>query len=408
MKNILSFILLAALAWCLRAEAVEKTYTVEDLVALLLQANPSLRIQERALAIDTASLRLEGRLPNPRLAAAAGSGRPLAGSEGERRLWEAGIEWTLPNPVARAHAQRGRRWQERAAQAWSAGERRQLVHEFKARLYELQSLTAKRRIQREMVADLQRVAAVVDARAAAGEALRLDSLWARSSLTLALNRQREIDALIAILDREIHADLDGSLPPGIAVREDAALPPPPPGPEELEPLLLKNPALAARRAQLAVSAAQLASGKSAWFPDLAMSFERAREVDASTWKGAIALELPVFSGSWSRLPLLRYQRQRAALEVRRQELQDRSELARRLAEITALKEALAAFDGGELAAGREAVHLAEAGLRAGELSLLHYLEARKNLLEMSVKRAELVAGLRTAHSALDVLLGGWQ
>lgn len=408
MKKAIFCFLLAALAPRLGADQAAKPYTVEELVNLLLRVNPALRIQERTLAIDAASLRLESRLANPRLAAAAGSGRPLAGGEPERRLWGVGVEWTLPNPVARAHALRGRRWQQRAAQAWSRHERRKSVHEFKARLFELQCLAAQRRIQRETTADLERVAAVVAARAAAGEALRLDALQARASLALARSRLREIDALIAALDLEIHADLDGSLPPGISVSEDGALPPPPPGLEELAPRLRDNPALESRRALLAAGGAQAAAGKSGWFPGLSLSFERAREVDATVWKGGLGVELPVFSGSWSRLPLLRYQRQRAELEVRRQELQDRGELARRLDEIAVLDQALAALDDDELAAGREAVRLAEAGLRSGELSLLHYLEARKNWQEMSMKRAELVAGLRTAHSALEALVGGWQ
>jgi hypothetical protein len=61
----------------------------------------------------------------------------------------------------------------------------------------------------------------------------------------------------------------------------------------------------------------------------------------------------------------------------------------------------------ELAVGGEAVRLAEWGLRAGELSLLHYLEARKSWHELSMKRPELVAGLRAANSALEALIGGW-
>ncbi len=402
------FLMIAALATCLGAQTAEKTYTVEELVALLFRANPSLRIQERALAIESASLRLESRLPNPHLSAAVGSGRPLAGSESERRLWGLGIDWTLPNPLARAHARRGRRWQERAAQAMSLKERWQRVHEFRTRLFDLQCLVSQRQIQGEMVAELERIAAVIDARVAAGEALRLDSLWARSTLTLARNRRREIGAMIAAIDQEVHAALDGSLPPGIAVRDDGALPPPPPALQELESRLSSNPALESRRSLLAVSNAQLSAGKSGWLPDLNLGIERAREVDASIWKGGISVELPVFSGSWSRLPLLRYQRERAELEVRRQELQDRNELARRLAEIAALSEALSALDDAELAAGREAVRLAETGLRSGELSLLHFMEARKSWLEMSLRRPELSARLRTAHSALEALLGGWQ
>lgn len=402
------FLMIAALASCLGAQAAEKTYTVEELVALLFRANPSLRIQARTLAIESASLHLENRLPNPRLSAAVGSGKPLAGGESERRIWGLGIDWTLPNPLALAHARRGRRWQERATQALSLKERWQWVHEFRTRLFDLQCLVSQRQIQGEMVDDLERIAAVVDARVAAGESLRLDSLWARSTLTLARNRQREIGALIAAINQEIHTSLDGSLPSGIAVRDDGTLPPPPPALQELESRLRSNPALETQRSLLAMSNAQLSAGKSAWLPDLNLGIERAREVDASVWKGGISVELPVFSGPWSRLPLLRYQRERAELEVRRQELRDRDELARRLAEIAALNEALTALDSTEMTAGREAVRLAEAGLRSGELSLLHFMEARKCRLEMSLRRPELAARLRTAHSALEALLGGWQ
>jgi outer membrane protein TolC len=401
------FLMMAALGFCLRAEEPGSTYAVDELVARLLQVNPALRIQDRSGAIDYENLRLEGRLPNPRLSATMGSGKPHGAAEAERRIWGMGVEWTLPNPATRAHTLRGRRWEIRAAEAWRQKERWQQVHAFKARLYDLLRLESQREMQEEMVADLERIATIVDARVAVGEAKRLDSLWTKSALALARTRHREMAGLIAARRQEIHAALAGTLPPEIAVADEAGPLPAVPALPELVARLRDNPGWQARRSLVSMCAAQVTAAKSGWFPDLGFHIERAREVDASVWKGGVSVEIPIFSSELSRVPLLQFQRERAELEARRQELQDEEDLVRLHAEMSALRDGLNALESGEIAAGREAMRLAELGLRSGELSLLHYLEARKSGHELSMKRPELVARLRAANSALEALIGGW-
>jgi len=376
-------------------------------VARLLQVNPALRIEDRSAAMDYENLRLEGRLSNPRLSATIGSGKPHGAAEAERRIWGMGVEWALPNPATRAHTLRGRRWEIRAAEAWRRKARWQQVHAFKARLYDLLRLESQREMQAEMVADLERIAAIVDARVAVGEAKRLDSLWTKSTLALARTRHREMTGLIAARRQEIHAALAGTLPTEIAVADEAGNPPAVPALPELEAQLQNNPGLQARRSLVSMCASQVTAARSGWLPDLGFHIERAREVDASVWKTGVSLEIPIFSSTLSRVPLMRYQRERAELESRRQELQDKEELVRLHAEMSALRDGLNALEDVELAVGREAVRLAELGLRSGELSLLHYLEARKSWHELSMKRPELVAGLRAANSALEALIGGW-
>ncbi len=385
----------------------DRYWSSDELLARMLKVHPFLNMQNQEQLVDQERRKLEQRWPNPSLSAALGRGRPFSTDDGGRQLWGLGIDIVLPNPLARYYTLQGLDWETKAADSRRLSERWRLIHDFRLCIYDLQRLQAQLKIQAGLLADLETTLRIVEAWVSVGESRSDEALRARSELMMARAQHSDLMAALAARRQELHAHLGAELAVDIRIADEQTVSESFLDTAELENRLLEGPDLAEQRAVLAMQGSLLRSARNGWFPDLVVHFERGREMDADIWKGAVSVEIPLFSSRMSRLPLLRYELARAQLAVQNREGLVLAEMRRYLGDITSLRQLLEAFDEGELRAGEEELRLAAVAMKSGEISLYAYLETRRSWFEAQMKRPEVLARYRAALSAIETLIGGF-
>ncbi len=401
------FILLAFVLPCVPATSgAQEAYTLQDLIRIGRERNPTLLALRADQAAAEAHRRASGRWENPALHFESGTGKPY--QTGDRRTVEG---WTIrqavENPLARHH-----RLSSLSSLAAVAGEEVRMgilevdyevrIHFF--RVLFLMELLELARLNEEA---LEAMSDLVAVRAEVGEVRELEAIRLRIEHRRARN---ETEAAAMELDqyrRHLNTFLGNVLPPDFRLVGELAAEEHDPDPAVLtEEVLPNHPALlAVAREQEAALATMRATGVG-WIPGPVVSGSFRKELDGEIRSVGIGLQIPLWD--FSRAAVDRERQTVRALEEREQALRQELEAQvmihhnhLRLARWT-----LTLFQEGLLEEAETSMQIAEAAYREGEISFLEYLDARRTYSFIQIDYRQALYDWNVERVALERTVGG--
>lgn len=377
----------------------ERRLTLDRALALAIERNLELRVQEQEVAIARGRAEHDARLfrENPQLSAAVG---PRFGGDTTLEL-EAAIEQPLE-----LFGQRGLRAEaasrsQRAAELRYAARKNELA--FSVRSAFARALAAKMHVA--LAADIRAVAEdtlrAAEERHRSGAASRIEVNSARVELGRSARDSSEADRglaaaeaeLAALLSLEFLPSVDGDLA-AAAAREDVA------------PGKTRRAELDATAREVEAAHLEQQSAERSAYPELRAGARYAREDAANIVLGTLAIELPFFERNQNERAIADGRAQQAALafEATARGIEREVELARR--QYAAAKRATRAYAGEVLKAMEENLSLAAEAYRAGKFDFIQLTLVRRETLDARRGYIESLEALNLAEAELLRAVGG--
>lgn len=381
-------------------------FTLEALVRLVLQHNPTLQSALRAREQAEAGVQTAAALPNPRLELSDGRQRPLAatGSSGSISGW--GITQLIENPWLRGArldaAEQGRR----SSEALYGLTRAEVVAQVKLRAYELLLRIEEARAADDELQLLEQTRDRVRLRVHSGEAARYEIIKAEAEFISA--RQRQQTAQMAVEQARIRLNqlAAGRLPLGwtlSASLDDAWGSPQPP--LLREQLLRHNPELQSLRAELERQEARVREAGASRWPGVELRYNELRDPDNRQSVIGASIQLPLLDQRRGPRAEAEAERLRALtrLEGRQAELQLQLDAAVMTLEMARLR--VDALSKGAIQDAEAAVRVAQAAYRYGERGILDLLDAQRVLRTVRADLLQARYQLQAAAIEIDLLTG---
>lgn len=406
-RTLRSFFLLGSCLLAAPAALVsQEPYTLQDLLRIGREQNPSVLALRADHAAMEADRRHSGRWENPGLEFESGTGERYESAE-KRTVEGWSIHQAIANPFTRHY-----RLASLSSLADAAGEgvRAGILdvdYEIRAHFFRILFLSELLELARLNEEALEAISGLVEVRAELGEVRELEAIRLRVEHLRARN---ETEAAAMELDqyrRHLNTYLGNVLPPDFRLAGDLAA-----GEEEpdlavlTEKVLPSHPALAgAAREREAATAAMRAAGM-AWIPGPVVSGSSRREMDGKIRTLGIGLQVPLWN--FSRAAVERERQRVRALEEReralRQELEAQVMIHHNHLRLD--RRTLALFEEGLLGEAEASMEIAEAGYREGEISFLEYLDARRTYRFIQIDYRQALYDWNVERAALERAAGG--
>jgi cobalt-zinc-cadmium efflux system outer membrane protein len=388
------------------AASAQESYTLQELVQIGREVNPTVLSLRAGRAALEAGRRDAGRLPNPELEYEAGEG-DLFESSDTWSLNELSVRQTLQNPLARHHRLAALDLGiEAAAQETRRGEM-EVDYEVRSHFFRTLYLREQLNLARLNEEALDAIRGLIETRAAVGEVRELETIRLRVEYMRAQNQTQAVEMELDQFRRHLNIFLGNSLPPDFVLAGELAADLVVPELDRLQSELLpRHPALQeAARLREAADHRRRAAG-SGWLPDPVLSASSGRELDGDVLKFGIGIQIPLWNQS------------RAAAERERQTMVqlERQEEALRLGLEAQLmihhnhlqlhRRTLLLFEEGLLAEAEASMEIAEVSYREGEISFVEYLDARRSYQSIQLEYQEALYDWNRELAELDRAVGG--
>jgi cobalt-zinc-cadmium efflux system outer membrane protein len=382
-------------------QALMTVVSIDDLINVVLQHNPSLRASARAVEAATAAVTTAGALPNPRLEFSAGRNSAPIGTSQAGRVNGIGISQFIENPALRSARINSALYAEMGSQEFQSLTRNELVGQVKLRAYEYLLRREEAQAAADALALLEQTRERIKVRVETGETGKFDLIRADAEIINA--RQREETARLQIAQAGISLNrlAAGMLPARWeldAMLDDAeALP-------SLEALKLeavrKNPEVRVLEAELERNKSRLDEANASRLPGVELRMSQLREPDVRQDMIGFSVQLPLLDQKRGPRAEAIAERERttARLEGRRAELIQQLELAWRSVEIARVR--VQALSEGAIKAAEAALRVSEAAYRFGERGILEVLDAQRVL--RAVRQDLLLARFQLQASLIDL------
>jgi len=388
------------------AEQVREGYTLEDLLRIGREQNPTLASLRARRAATEAGKRASGRWPNPELELEWGTGEPRDGGA-SRSLSGFSASQTLENPLTRHF-----RLQALQAEVEAAGEEVRsatldISYEIRMHFYRilsLQEVVGLTRLNEEALAE---TLDLIETRAEVGEVRELEAIRLRVAHMRARN---ELEAARIELDQyrqHLNTFLGKGLPEGFRLVGSMT-------PDETDPdldrllteVLPQHPLLEKARREREAAAGSLKEARWSWLPSPVLSGGSRTELDGDIRSIGVGFEVPLWNQS------------RAATEERRQGVREadhaleavRMELEAQLLihhnHLRLTRRTLDLFEEGLLGEAQASMEIAETSYRQGEISFMDYLDARRTYHSIQMQRQQALYDWHVERAALDRAAGG--
>ncbi len=384
----------------------QESYTLEHLLAIGRERNPSLQALRAEAAARAAERSDAGRFLNPELGYESGSADPFQGND-TRSVGGVTVRQVLENPLAR-HQRLGAlsalaRAGEEELRAGALGVDYEIRMHFYRILY-LQELVGLARLNEEALA---RNRDLMETRARVGEVKELEAIRLRVEHLRARNEAEAAEMELDQYRRHLNTFLGNVLPEDFGLdgelRADAGEPQ---LGEVVRTLLPDHPLL--REAALEREAAERMreGSRVAWIPDPVFSGSARREMDGDIRSFGIGVTLPLWNQSRG---ALERDRQRA-LKARHTEealrLELEAQLMIHLNHLRLNRQTLQLFQEGLLEEAEASMKIAETSYREGEISLVEYLDARRTYHSIQIEYFQALFEWNVEAAALERAAGG--
>lgn len=391
------------------AEEAGKRYSLEEILALAEQRNPSLSVFQANVEAARGALASARAYPNPEAMIELGTGKPLdapsSRSEREQRL---GLSQSLEWPGKRVYRRQAADAQVGVAQ----GDLDDFQLELRAQVKEafFRTLLAQHgldvAIQNQATA--RRLVESVRLRVESGEAPELQLIKARVERFAVARELRRAENRLITAKAALNSLLGGALDHEFEVVDES--PRPAATTYELGPLidqaLARHPLIVRQQKALAAAGYALARERHARVPDLTVTGSTSEEIDKRSSAIGLALSVPLFS-----------QRQGEIATARAGEARARAELAQTRLDLTKLitqeyenyriaLDQLKIFEDGLLNEAAEALRIAQLSYEQGELDFLNLLDAQRVQRATLLEYYDAQFELQTALARLERVTGG--
>ena len=394
------------------AHAAEQTVpapriiSLDDLVMLVLQHNPALRVGQRSVDIATAGVTTAGAIPNPRIEVNTGRNGTPSPSAQAGTVIGVGVSQFIENPELRSARVNTALYAEQTSVQSLSKIRNELVGQVKLRAYEYLLRKEEALAAADALALLQQIRERVKVRVDTGEAGRYELI--KSDAEIINAQQREQTARLQIQQAAIFLNrlAAGQLPPvwdlDTQLNEVTALP-------ELEALkksaMQSNPELRVLESEFERNQSRIAEATASRLPGLELRLSQVREPDVRQDILGVSIQVPLFDQRRGPRAEAIAERERttARLEGRRAELIQQLELSWKSVEIARVR--IKALSEGAMRDAEAALRVAQAAYRFGERGILEVLDAQRVL--RAVRQDLLLARyqLQASLIELDTLAG---
>lgn len=380
--------------------------SIDDLVMLVLQHNPALRIGQRGVDVATAGVTTAGALPNPRFEINAGrNGTPSASAQAGN-VTGIGVSQFIENPNLRSARVNTALYAEQTSLQALSQTRNELVGQVKQRAYEYLLRKEEALAAADALALLEQIRERVKVRVDTGEAGRYELIKSDAEVINAQQREQtarlQIQQAAISLNRLAAGQLPASWDLDAQLNEVFALP-------DLEALkksaLQSNPELRLLDFEFERNQSRIAEAQASRLPGLEVRLSQIREPDVRQEVLGVSIQLPLFDQRRGPRAEAIAERERttARLEGRRAELIQQLELSWKSVEIARVR--IKALSEGAMRDAEAALRVAQAAYRFGERGILEVLDAQRVL--RAVRQDLLLARyqLQASLIELDILAG---
>ncbi|MBI3803550.1 MAG: TolC family protein [Nitrospirae bacterium] len=400
------FIFAPVLTW--GAEQQGKRYTLEEVLALAEEKNPSIEIFRANLDAAQGSMAAARAYPNPELSVSLGRGKPLgspgAGYEGEYGF---GIGQPLEWPGKRIYRRKAAEAEVGVARQESDDFRLELRSQVKEAFFNLLLSKQILDVSRKNSEAAQSLISAARARVDSGEAPALELIKAQVELARVTKDLRRAENRIVLSKGALNSLLGGALSPGEDIVGDLS------GARKhynltslLEDAMVRHPLILRQKKAMEAAGYTLSRERQSLIPDLVVRGGFSEEIDKRSYSLGLSLVFPLF-----------YQRQGEIAVARAGEARANAELDRARTELTRLVtqeyqnyqialEQLTVFEEGLLKQADEALRIAQFSYQQGESGLLDLLDAQRVQRATLSEYYEAQFELDTALARLERATGG--
>lgn len=384
----------------------QERYSLDHLLEMGRERSPLVLALKAELAVQEADRQDRSRLENPQLAYEWGTGEPLDGGP-DRSLGGFSLEQRVENPLTR-HFRMGAL--QARVEAAGEGVREGILdveHEIRLHFFRILYLMERVALAALNEEALLEIRSLIETRAEVGEVRELEAIRLRVEHLRARN---ELEAARLELDQyrsHLNTFLGNALPDGYQLEGTLEAEPSDPDLAYLtREALPRHPALrrAAKEREAAVSAFR--HSRVSWLPDPILTASSVRELDGDVRRFGLGVSLPLWNQSRA---ATRRDREAVLMAEHREEalrLELEAQLMIHLNHLRLSRQTLSLFEEGLLAEAEASMEIAESSYRAGEISFMEYLDARRTYHSIQIERQQALYDWNVEKAALVRAAGG--
>lgn len=370
--------LLAVIGLCVQVAHAAEPYTLEQLKALALEANPSLGAARADVEVSRADTITARAYPNPELEVMGGDRNSRGPNLAPGSLGTIGLSQRFDYPSQRDARLRVAEAGVVSAQSGVQSFEIDLLAQLKQNYYLVIRYQDELRAAREDLELARSIRNRVEVRVNTGEAPRYELIRADTEL---LTAQKNADAAVLRIVQakaRLRALVAGQLPEDFDLQgeleRDAELPP---LGQLRDDMLARNPEIFRLKAEIDRFTEQRELEKLRRMPDVSLKLARDRDPEYDANRIGVAVTIPIFDRRQGQIAQAgaQVERTRLQLDNRLFQLQQQLDAAYRQFELS--RNQVSALETGIVREAEAALKVAEAAYRFGERGILDFLDAQR-------------------------------
>lgn len=373
-----AIVLLAVIGLCVQVAHAAEPYTLEQLKALALEANPSLGAARADVEVSRADTITARAYPNPELEVMGGDRNSRGPNLAPGSLGTIGLSQRFDYPSQRDARLRVAEAGVVSAQSGVQSFEIDLLAQLKQNYYLVIRYQDELRAAREDLELARSIRNRVEVRVNTGEAPRYELIRADTEL---LTAQKNADAAVLRIVQakaRLRALVAGQLPEDFDLQgeleRDAELPP---LGQLRDDMLARNPEIFRLKAEIDRFTEQRELEKLRRMPDVSLKLARDRDPEYDANRIGVAVTIPIFDRRQGQIAQAgaQVERTRLQLDNRLFQLQQQLDAAYRQFELS--RNQVSALETGIVREAEAALKVAEAAYRFGERGILDFLDAQR-------------------------------
>jgi cobalt-zinc-cadmium efflux system outer membrane protein len=412
LKNIWSSVFLIFVigaSFGLRGEAAaegQRTYTLDDLISIALERNPSASVFQAALEAGKANILSARAYPNPEMEFMGGAGKSLETSAVKD---EYSIGITQPIELSK---KRFYRQQAAEAEAEVLGRdidnfRLEVIAGVKTGFY---LLLLNKKVLDITVANYRTVEEFlnsVSVRVKAGETPEFELVKAKVELMRADKERRKAANKIVISRASLSALLGGALEKDFDIAGDFAFRR---GKNDLKEFLSRamrnHPLILKAKKEVEAKGFSFELEKASVFPDVALKAGVVREMDKDTYTMGISMPIPFWYQRKGEITSASARKAKAEAELVRTEVELSNAIIEEYQNYSIAYDQIEIFEEGLLNQAEEALRIANLSYIQGESGILDYIDAQRVHRAIGMEYYQSFFELESATASLERVSGG--
>jgi cobalt-zinc-cadmium efflux system outer membrane protein len=384
----------------------QEAFSLDQLLEIGRERNPTLLSLRAAEAAMEAHRRDAGRLPNPEVEFETGEG-DLFDSDGSWSIREYSVRQSIENPFTRSY--RLGALQRRAEAAGESVRLGSLEVDYEVRLHVSRILFLQERVglARLNAEALGEIRSLMETRAAAGEVRELEAIRLRVEHLRAMNEVQAAEMELDQFRRHLNTFLGEALPENFVLEGELEA--------DLEVLdlgylreeiLPAHPALGRAALEREAAAKDLQGSRVGWLPNPVVSASTGRELEGDVTKFGFGFQIPLWNQSRA---ATRQSREFLSQMTHREEalrLELQAQLMIHHNHLLMHRRTLELFQEGLLEEAEASMEIAETSYRAGEISFVEYLDARRTYQSILIEYQQALYDWNRELAELDRAAGG--